>query len=159
MARSKHQNGVGSVVNTEEHLRNHRRMRCGLHVGDKCDNTHFDRILNCIHSNITVEEMAKANASRIWGPELFNDGEFSGFVHGPNLCASKDHCRCPRMDISKSTHKCFGCKKPLHSSICAKWYVESGKMWCVFCKKPNPEPQDLMENRELRDYCQRVGMG
>ena len=105
----------------------------------------------------TPEEIARADASRIWGPAPFDSGDgLWGVVHGPNQCASGMHCMCPGGDISKSTHKCSGCQKPIHSSVCAKWCVEGGKMWCVFCKKPNPEPQDLMENKELRDCCQRV---
>ena len=111
-------------------------------------------------SHIPDELIARADASRIRVPAGFDSGDgLQGFVHGPNQCASGKHCQCPGGDVRKSTHKCFGCKKPLHSSVCAKWHVEGGKMWCVFCKKPNPEPQDLMENKELRDHCQRVGMG
>ena len=107
---------------------------------------------------VSPEEIAKADASRIWGPELFDSGDgLQGFVHGPNLCASKDHCRFPRMDISKSTHKCSGCNKPIHSSICAKWCVEGGRMWCVCCKKPSPEPLDLMNNTDQPD-CSGDGL-
>ena len=110
-------------------------------------------------SHIPDELIARADASQIRVPAGFDSGDgLQGFVHGPNQCASGKHCQCPGGDIRKSTHKCFGCKKPLHSSVCAKWHVEAGEMWCVFCKKPNPEPQDLMENKELRDYCQMVGM-
>ena len=119
----------------------------------KCVSDHnSDAFEAAFKDAFTAEEIARADASRIRVPAGFDSGDgLQGFVHGPNLCASKDHCQFPRLDISKSTHKCSGCNKSLHSWMCAKWYVEGGEMWCVYCKKPNPVPPDLLNNTDQPD--------
>ena len=69
-----------------------------------------------------------------------------------NQCASGCHCPMPHGDLNRSTHKCKGCGKKMHSWMCAKYYVEGGGLWCVFCGRPNPAPVDLKVNPQLPDF-------
>ena len=63
---------------------------------------------------------------------------------GQTSCASGENCRLKSVDISKSTHHCYGCKKRMHSHFCAKAFVEGGRMWCYSCGVPNNQPEDLI---------------
>ena len=49
-----------------------------------------------------------------------------------NECASGNLCNMKQIQLN-SFHKCQGCRKPMHGTLCAGKDNEDGNMWCLKC--------------------------